>query len=146
MAYSYTEKKRIRKSFGKLPEVLEIPYLLTMQAESYASFLQSGVATAAKKNHGIHAAFQSVFPIVSYSGNAALEYVSYSLGRPTFDVKECQMRGQSYEVPLRVKLRLSFPSKVVGTTRLSDGIQRLMNAYDWTNKTEPFSLKRKLAQ
>ena len=120
MAYSYTEKKRIRKNFGKLPEVLEIPYLLTMQAESYAGFLQSGVAARSKKSQGIHAAFQSVFPIVSYSGNAALEYVSYSLGRPTFDVKECQMRGQSFEVPLRVKLRLMIYDKESSSKAIKD--------------------------
>ena len=120
MAYSYTEKKRIRKSFGKLPEVLEIPYLLTMQAESYAGFLQSGIPTPSKRNQGIHAAFQSVFPIVSYSGNAALEYVSYTLGRPTFDVKECQMRGQSFEVPLRVKLRLMIYDKESSNKAIKD--------------------------
>ena len=120
MAYSYTEKKRIRKSFGKLPEVLEIPYLLTMQAESYAGFLQNRVPTPSKRNQGIHAAFKSVFPIVSYSGNAALEYVSYTLGRPTFDVKECQMRGQSFEVPLRVKLRLIIYDKESSNKAIKD--------------------------
>jgi DNA-directed RNA polymerase subunit beta len=89
MAYSYTEKKRIRKNFGKLPEVMDIPYLLAIQTDSYLEFMQETVAPADRINKGLHAAFQSVFPIVSYSGNASLEYVSYRLGKPPFDVKEC---------------------------------------------------------
>ena len=75
MAYSYTEKKRIRKDFGKLPEVMDIPYLLAIQTESYEQFLQDGVSEKEREDKGLHAAFKSVFPIVSYSGNAALEYV-----------------------------------------------------------------------
>jgi len=106
MAYSFTEKKRIRKDFGKRPEILEVPYLLAIQLDSYRAFLQADVAPEERKDQGLHAAFKSVFPIVSYSGNAALEYVSYRLGEPAFDVKECQMRGLTYAAPLRVKLRL----------------------------------------
>ncbi|WP_299200997.1 DNA-directed RNA polymerase subunit beta [uncultured Amphritea sp.] len=106
MAYSYTEKKRIRKDFGKLPEAMDVPYLLAIQLDSYLKFLQQGADSAERKDIGLHAAFSSVFPIVSYSGNAALEYVGYRLGEPVFDVKECQMRGITYAAPLRVKVRL----------------------------------------
>lgn len=88
MAFSFTEKKRIRKDFGKLPEVMDIPYLLAIQTESYKKFLQDQVNADARIDKGLHAAFKSVFPIVSYSGNAALEYVGYRLGKPVFDVKE----------------------------------------------------------
>ncbi len=106
MAYSYTEKKRLRKEFGKLPMVLDIPYLLAIQLNSYRSFLQPGSSAENRDDVGLHAAFQSVFPITSYSGSAALEYVSYALGTPAFDVKECQLRGVTYAAPLRVKVRL----------------------------------------
>ena len=106
MAYSYTEKKRIRKDFGKLPQVMDIPYLLAIQVESYKEFMQETTESAERIKKGLHAAFQSVFPIVSYSGNASLEYVSYRLGKPVFDVKECQLRSVTYSVPLRVKVRL----------------------------------------
>ena len=104
MAYSFTEKKRIRKDFGKLPEAMEIPYLLAIQVDSYAKFLQAGAKRL--KDQGLHAAFRSVFPIASYSGNAALEYVNYKLGEPSFDVRECVLRGLTYAAPLRVKVRL----------------------------------------
>ena len=106
MAYSYTEKKRIRKDFGKLPQAMDVPYLLAIQLDSYLKFLQLDADSANRKDAGLHAAFSSVFPIVSYSGNAALEYVGYRLGEPVFDVKECQMRGITYAAPLRVKVRL----------------------------------------
>ncbi len=111
MAYSFTEKKRIRKDFGKLPSVLDVPYLLSIQLDSYAKFLQDRKAAGARDDMGLHAAFQSVFPIVSYSGNAALEYVSYRLGEPVFDVKECQLRGLTYAAPLRVLVRLIIYDK-----------------------------------
>ena len=89
MAYSYTEKKRIRKDFSKLPDVMDVPYLLAIQLDSYREFLQQGVSKEQFRDVGLHAAFKSVFPIISYSGNAALEYVGYRLGEPAFDVKEC---------------------------------------------------------
>ncbi|HIA07742.1 MAG TPA: DNA-directed RNA polymerase subunit beta [Chromatiaceae bacterium] len=111
MGYSFTEKKRIRKSFGKRPSVLEVPYLLSMQLESYRRFLQEDVALDDREEVGLHAAFKSVFPISSYSGNATLEYVSYSLGDPVFDVKECQLRGATYSAPLRVAVRLALYDK-----------------------------------
>ena len=120
MAYSYTEKKRIRKDFGKLPHVMNVPYLLAIQLDSYQKLLQSGKEPAAREDIGLHAAFKSVFPIVSYSGNAALEYVSYRLGTPAYDVKECQLRGATYAVPLRVKVRLIIYDKESASKAIKD--------------------------
>lgn len=106
MPYSYTEKKRIRKSFGKIPPVMELPYLLAIQMDSYRKFLQSDPESKDSHDVGLKAAFESVFPITSYSGNASLEFVTYRLGEPEFDVKECQLRGVTYSASLRVKVRL----------------------------------------
>ena len=106
MSYSFTEKKRIRKDFSKRESVLEVPYLLETQIRSYREFLQLEVPADEKRERGLHGALKSVFPIVAYSGNAALEYVSYKLGTPVFDVKECKLRGMSYGAALRVKVRL----------------------------------------
>ncbi|RMF95254.1 MAG: DNA-directed RNA polymerase subunit beta [Gammaproteobacteria bacterium] len=111
MAYSFTEKKRIRKDFGKRPSILEVPYLLSIQLDSYRKFLQEEVPVEDREDVGLHAAFKSVFPIISYSGNAALEYISYRLGEPVFDVKECQLRGMTYAAPLRVQVRLVIYDK-----------------------------------
>ena len=115
MAYSFTEKKRIRKDFGKRESILEVPYLLAIQLDSYRKFLQADTAEDGRKEAGLHAAFKSVFPITSYSGNAILEYVSYRLGTPVFDVKECQLRGLTYAAPLRVKVRLIVYDKETST-------------------------------
>ncbi len=111
MAYSFTEKKRIRKDFGKRPSILEVPFLLATQIDSYRAFLQAGKPADARDDVGLHTAFKSVFPIVSYSGNAMLEYVSYRLGEPAFDVRECQLRGTTYAAPLRVLVRLVIYDK-----------------------------------
>ncbi len=111
MAYSYTEKKRIRKDFGKRPQILEVPYLLSIQLDSYRQFLQLDTSLEDRKELGLHGAFRSVFPIESYSGTVRLEYVSYRLGDPIFDVKECQLRGLTYQAPLRVTLRLVIMDK-----------------------------------
>ena len=111
MAYSFTEKKRIRKDFGKRAAVLDVPYLLSMQLDSYREFLQADTPPEERRNVGLHGAFGSVFPIVSYSGYVALEYVSYRLGKPVFTVKECQLRGATYSAPLRVVLRLAIYDK-----------------------------------
>src|SRR5210317_1584614 len=116
MAYSFTEKKRIRKNFGKRPTILDVPYLLSIQVDSYNKFLQTEKTIEDREDRGLHAAFQSVFPIVSYSGNAALEYVSYRLGEPVFDVKECQMRGLTYAAPIRVNVRLVIYDKEASGT------------------------------
>ena len=120
MAYSYTEKKRIRKNFGKLPSAMDIPYLLSIQIDSYRQFTQAGTSVEERLDQGLHAAFKSVFPIVSYSGKAVLEYVSYDLGKPAFDVKECQLRGSTYSVSLRVKVRLILYDKESTTQTIKD--------------------------
>jgi DNA-directed RNA polymerase subunit beta len=106
MTYSYTEKKRIRKSFAKRANVLDVPFLLATQLESFTAFLQAAVPPAQRKNQGLQAAFTSIFPIVSHSGNARLEFVSYALAEPAFDVKECQQRGLTFASALRAKVRL----------------------------------------
>jgi DNA-directed RNA polymerase subunit beta len=111
MAYTYTEKKRIRKDFGKLQGAMDIPYLLAIQIDSYRQFTQSDVSPEDRLDVGLHAAFKSIFPIVSYSGKALLEYVSYRLGKPEFDVSECILRGATYAVSLRVKVRLIIYEK-----------------------------------
>ncbi len=111
MAYTFTEKKRIRKDFGKRPSVLKVPNLLATQVNSYQDFLQMGVVADERGAKGLHAAFESVFPIKSHTGMAELQYVSYRLGTPSFDVKECQLRGVTYAAPLRVKMRLVIYDK-----------------------------------
>ncbi|HIP94211.1 MAG TPA: DNA-directed RNA polymerase subunit beta, partial [Leucothrix sp.] len=111
MALTFTEKKRIRKDFGKRPQVLDIPYLLAIQLESYRQYLQTDVALQDRKNKGLHGAFNSVFPIVSYSGYVMLEYVDYKLAEPVFDVRECQQRGLTYATSLRATLRLVIYDK-----------------------------------
>jgi DNA-directed RNA polymerase subunit beta len=111
MSYSFTEKKRIRNNFGKSTEVLEVPYLLATQINSYAEFLQADLPPTKRIDNGLHAAFSSVFPIESHSGYAVLEYISYRLGEPTFDVRECQQRGATYAAPLRVLVRLVIYDK-----------------------------------
>jgi len=114
MTYSYSEKKRIRKDFGKRPLVLDVPYLLSIQIESFSKFIEPDP----EGEYGLEAAFRSVFPIKSYSGSAELQYVSYRIGEPVFDVKECQIRGVTYSAPLRVKLRLvMFDREAPGTIK-----------------------------
>ncbi|MBC3767863.1 DNA-directed RNA polymerase subunit beta [Neptunicella marina] len=116
MVYSYSEKKRIRKDFGKRPQVLEIPYLLSIQLDSFKRFIDID----SEGQYGLEAAFRSVFPIKSYSGNSELQYVSYRLGEPVFDVKECQIRGVTYSAPLRVKLRLVLFDKEAAPGTVKD--------------------------
>ena len=94
-----TERKRIRKSFAKRAIVQKVPFLIATQLESYTAFLQAHVVPESRRNEGLQAAFTSIFPIVSHSGNAKLEFVSYSLGEPPFDVKECQRR----DLPTRAR-------------------------------------------
>ncbi|MEN1930132.1 DNA-directed RNA polymerase subunit beta [Luteimonas sp. MJ250] len=105
-SYSFTEKKRIRKDFGKRRSILEVPFLLAIQVDSYREFLQADKDPARREDRGLHAALKSVFPITSYNGYAALEYVGYKLGDPVFDERECRNRGLSYGAPLRVTVRL----------------------------------------
>jgi len=111
MAFSFTEKKRIRKDFGKRAPILEVPYLLQTQLDSYRNFLQEDKDTDSRAEVGLHGAFNSVMPIVSYSGNVELHYVSYRLGKPAFDERECKVRGLTYAAPLRVLARLIIYDK-----------------------------------
>src|SRR3954470_23590483 len=111
MTYSFTEKKRIRKSFAKRAAVLDVPFLLATQINSYAEFLQAEVAADGRRETGLQSAIRSVFPISSHSGNARLEFVSYALGEPPFDVVECQQRGLTFASPLRAKVRLTIMDK-----------------------------------
>jgi len=104
---SFTEKKRIRVDFAKRADTLKVPPLLSIQLDSYKEFLQADIPDQGRsKTMGLSGAFHSIFPINSYSGYTVLEYVSYKLGKPAFDVRECRIRGYTYAAPLRVKLRL----------------------------------------
>ncbi|KGJ89824.1 DNA-directed RNA polymerase subunit beta [Thalassotalea sp. ND16A] len=116
MVYSYSEKKRIRKDFGKKAKVMDYPFLLSIQLESFRKFIDIDATGAV----GLEAAFGSVFPIKSYSGNSELQYVSYRLGEPLFDVKECQIRGVTYSAALRVKLRLVIYDKEAAAGTVKD--------------------------
>ncbi|MCW5608959.1 MAG: DNA-directed RNA polymerase subunit beta [Nitrosomonas sp.] len=113
MGYSFTEKKRIRKSFAKRDSVLPIPFLLATQLESYASFLQANTLLNKRMELGLQAAFNSIFPIESHTKNARLDFISYELGEPVFDVKECQQRGLTYASSLRAKVRLTILDKEI---------------------------------
>ena len=126
MGYSFTEKKRLRKSFAKRPEgVLPIPYLLSTQLESYRQFLQADAAPDGRDLKGLEAAFKSVFPIESFNGSAALEFVSYRLGTPVFDMRECQQRGLIFAAPLRVKMRLVIYNKEEGKSTGTKSIKEV---------------------
>jgi len=114
MSYSYTEKKRIRKDFSKLPNVMDIPYLLNIQLDSYRDFLQQGISRDQMRDIGLNAALKSIFPITDQNGTASLEYVSYRLGESAFDVKECISRGSTYAASLRIKMRLILFDKESG--------------------------------
>ena len=111
MNYSFTEKKRIRKSFAKRENVLDVPFLLATQIDSYAKFLQLENAFDQRTDDGLQAAFNSIFPIVSHNGYARLEFVHYTLGEPLFDIPECQLRGITYAAPLRARIRLVILDK-----------------------------------
>ena len=113
MPYSFTEKKRIRKSFAKREDVQAVPYLLATQLESYRTFLQSEKSPSKRKPEGLQSAFSSIFPIVSHNNMARLEFVSYSLADPAFDVKECQLRGLTFASSLRAKVRLVLMDREV---------------------------------
>ena len=114
MTYSFTEKKRIRRQFGTLPNVMSLPYLLKTQTDSYAEFLQEGKDPANRDNSGLEEVFKSIFPINSASGNAALDYISYELGECLYTPQECKMKGISYAVPLYANLQLRMMDKATG--------------------------------
>ncbi len=120
MPYSYTEKKRIRKSFAKREDVQNVPYLLATQLQSFLTFLQADTPPSKRKDEGLQAAFTSIFPIVSHNQMARLEFVSYVLGEPVFDVKECQLRGLTYASPLRAKVRLVLMDREVSKPTIKE--------------------------
>lgn len=111
MNFSFTEKKRIRKEFGRLPQVMDIPSLLAIQLDSYQKFTQENVSILDRIDIGLQAAFKSIFPVMSYSGGAVLEFKEYKLGKPLFDVNESKSRGVTYAAPLRVEVRLVIYDK-----------------------------------
>ncbi|MEN9357389.1 MAG: DNA-directed polymerase beta chain (Transcriptase beta chain) polymerase beta subunit, partial [Pseudomonadota bacterium] len=120
MPYSYTEKKRIRKSFAKRAAVLDVPFLLATQLESYTQFLQAEIPVAQRQNQGLQAACTSIFPIIAHSGHARLEFVHYMLGVPVFDVKECQQRGLTYASSLRARVRLVILDRESSTEKIKE--------------------------
>ena len=120
MAYSFTEKKRIRKSFGRIPKVVEIPNLLKIQTESYRKFVQDETPPKERLEEGLQAAFKNIFPISSSSGSAALDFVSYYLGEPVYDEAESKRRGTTYSAPLRVKIRLIIYDKESSNKSVKD--------------------------
>jgi DNA-directed RNA polymerase subunit beta len=120
MAYSYTEKKRIRKNFGRLPKVMELPNLIETQLDSYKAFLQRGVDASKREVQGLEEVFQGLFPITSASGNAALEYVSYELGTSAYSVQECLVQGLTYAAPLRITVRLVIYDRETNFEKVKD--------------------------
>ena len=106
MAHSFTGKKRIRKSFGRIPEAVQMPNLIEVQRSSYEQFLQREVRHADRRDQGVEAVFKSVFPIKDFNERAVLEYVSYEFEEPKYDVEECIQRDMTFAAPLKVKLRL----------------------------------------
>ena len=120
MAYSYTEKKRIRKNFGRLPKIMELPNLIETQLDSYKSFLQRDVVASAREVQGLEEVFQGLFPITSASGNAALEYVSYELGNSAYTVQECLVQGLTYSAPLRITVRLVIYDRETNFEKVKD--------------------------
>jgi len=106
MAKSYTGRKRVRKSFGRIPSVAPMPNLIEVQKSSYDHFLQMDVVPESRANVGLQEVFKSVFPIKDFSERGTLEFVRYELEQPKYDVEECQQRGMTFAAPLKVTLRL----------------------------------------
>merc|ERR1711920_1161478 len=111
MSYSYTEKKRIRKEFSNLTDIINVPHLLHNQVGSYQGFLQKDIDPNKRKNIGLESAFKSIFPIVSNSGYAEIHYINYTLSKPLVDLDECHIRGVHYASPIKVKLKLILYDK-----------------------------------
>ena len=124
MGYSYTEKKRIRKSFSKRTGDFKVPYLLETQKQSYRKFLQEGIAVEDRPVTGLQAAFKSVFPIESYNGSVMLDFIEYRLAAPRFDVKECMQRGLVYCAPIYATLRLVIFEKNRKKKKIKDAIEQ----------------------
>ena len=119
MAFSYTEKKRIRRSFEKISSAMELPNLLATQLESYHGFLQKEIDPSSRAEQGLEQVLQSIFPIESHNGNARMEYSGYELGQPVFNERECKLKGITYEVSLHIYCNLFFIDKE--TEKLKEG-------------------------
>ena len=120
MTYSFTEKKRLRKSFGRLEPIMDFPFLLDIQLESYRRFLQADISPERREDIGLQAAFNHAFPIQNLSETAALQFVSYSLGEPLFDVNECILREITYAAPLHVTVQLMIYDRESGHRKIKD--------------------------
>jgi DNA-directed RNA polymerase subunit beta len=117
MAYSFTERKRIRKSFGNRESVLTVPYLLQMQKDAYTAFLQADRAPQKRTLEGLQAAFQNAFPIVSHNGFVEMKFLEYNLAKPAFDVRECQTRGLTFASAVRAKVQLIIYDRESSTSQ-----------------------------
>jgi DNA-directed RNA polymerase subunit beta len=106
MALSFTERKRLRKNFGRIPTIIDIPDLIAVQKQSFSRFLQAGLPPELMESIGLHSVFASVFPIEDFNGLLRLEYVRYQMGEPKYDVDECLQRGMTFSAPLKVTFRL----------------------------------------
>jgi len=106
MPYLAANNYRFRKTYARFKSVLEIPSLIDIQKRSYADFLQANIPPDQRKDMGLHAVFKSVFPIRDFNETTSLEFVSYSLKDPKYDVDECRQRGMTYEAPVKVVVRL----------------------------------------
>ena len=119
MAFSYTEKKRVRRSFEKISSVMDLPNLLATQLKSYEHFLQRKADPLKRKNQGLESVIHSIFPIKSHNGLARMECSSYELGEPIFDERECKLKGITYEASLHINCDLFFTDKETG--KLKEG-------------------------
>ena len=119
MAFSYTEKKRVRRNFEKISSVMDLPNLLTTQLESYKNFLQKDIDPKKRKNQGLEQVINSIFPIESNNGNARMEFTFYELGEPVFNERECKLKGITYESSLHINCNLFFVDKETG--KLKEG-------------------------
>src|SRR3990167_642973 len=106
MARTYTERKRIRKSFARIPEIAPLPNLIELQKTSYETFLQMDVPAEKRASSGLQEVFRSVFPITDFSGKSQLEFYRYDFDAPKYDVEECKQRGMTFSAPLRVTFSL----------------------------------------
>ncbi|MDD5587245.1 MAG: DNA-directed RNA polymerase subunit beta, partial [Alphaproteobacteria bacterium] len=107
MSKSFTGRNKIRKSFGRIPEVAEMPNLIEVQRRSYENFLQMDVPQAERQRMGLQEVLSAAFPVKDFAERAVLDFVGYELEQPKYDVEECQQRGMTYAAPLKVTLRLT---------------------------------------
>ena len=122
MSLDYINSKKIRKSFGKIPLVTSLPNLIEVQKRSFDNFLQLRIKPEEREDSGLHAIFKSVFPINDYTERATVDYVSYDIGVPKYDVDECSQRGMTFGAPLLVNFRLIVwdIDEIAGTKSVRD--------------------------